>query len=81
MVTPESGTRHTIRLGAIPRPGERARLVGADDACASGCRLAAVAFTAYSGVSIHNGVDLGDLRGRRATGRLAVLDGRLEHDR
>jgi putative ABC transport system permease protein len=61
VVTSESGTRHTIRLGPIPRPGERARLVGADDACASGCRLAAVAFTAYSGVSIHNGVDLGDL--------------------
>jgi putative ABC transport system permease protein len=61
VVTAESGTHRTIRLGTMPPPGERATLVGEDAACASGCRLVAVGFTAYSGVSIHGGVDLGDL--------------------
>ena len=61
VVTAESGTHRTIRLGTMPRPGERATLVGEDAACASGCRLVAVAFTAYSGVSLHGGIDLGDL--------------------
>ncbi len=60
-VTAESGTRRTIPLGTIPRPGERRRLVGNAAACATGCRLAAVGFAAYSDVDIPGEIELGDL--------------------
>ncbi len=56
------GTRRTIRLGAIPPPGERTTLVGSDSACASGCRLAAVELTASPGVDVDGDLDLSDLR-------------------
>ena len=67
VVTAASGTRRTITLGTLPRPGGRATLVGEDDACAEGCRLVALAFTGYGGVSITNSVDVSGLEvdGRR----------------
>ena len=61
VVTAGNGTRRTIRLGTVPRPGGRATLVGRDEACVRGCRLAALSFTAYSGVSLSGVVELGDL--------------------
>ena len=61
VVTTEGGTRRTIAFGGIPRPGERAKLVGKDDVCESGCRLAAVQFRAYTGVGIDAAVDLSNL--------------------
>ena len=51
VVTTATGTRRTIRLGTIPPPGEQATLAGDEPACAAGCRLAAVDFTAPPGVA------------------------------
>ena len=62
VVTTGTGTRRTIRLGAIPPSGERTTLVGNDSACASGCRLAAVEFRASPGVDVDGDLDLSDLR-------------------
>jgi hypothetical protein len=61
VVTTRTGTRHTIRLGALPPSGERRTLVGDDSACASGCLLAAVELRSAPGVEIDGELDLGDL--------------------
>ena len=62
VVSTATGTLRTIRLGPIPLSGERARLVANDPACASGCLLTAVQFTAAQGVDVEGNVDLGELR-------------------
>ena len=62
VVTTGTGTRRTIRLGAIPPYGERRTLVGNDPTCASGCRLAALELTASPGVEVEGDLALSDLR-------------------
>jgi hypothetical protein len=62
VVTTDTGTRRTIRLGVVPQPGERATLTGSDEACVSGCTLAAVELTAAQGVDVSGDLEIGDLR-------------------
>ena len=76
VVITDTGTRRTVRLGAVPQPGGRATLTGTDDACASGCTLAAVELTAAQGVDVSGDLELGDLRvdGRPAAWSSAADD-------
>ena len=62
VVTQGTGTRRTVPFGAIPPPGESRTLLGSVSACASGCQIAAVEFTAPAGVEVVGDIDLGDLR-------------------
>jgi putative ABC transport system permease protein len=69
VVITDTGTRRRIRLGAVPQPGDSATLTGSDEACASGCTLAAVELIAAQAVRVSGDLALGDLR---VDGRPAV---------
>lgn len=62
VVTTATGTRLSIRLGTLPPPGEQATLGADEPACATGCRLAAIDFTAPPGVAIAGDLALSDLQ-------------------
>ena len=76
VVVTDTGARRRIRLGTVPEPGGRARLTGSDEACASGCTLAAVELVAAQAVDVSGHLELGDLRvdGRPADWSAAADD-------
>ncbi|PKH44286.1 FtsX-like permease family protein [Nocardioides alpinus] len=62
VVVTDTGTRRRIRLGTVPQPGGTATLTGTDEACVSGCTLAAVELIAAQAVDVSGDLELGDLR-------------------
>lgn len=62
VVTSATGVRRTISLGNLPRGGSRRRLTGEADACADGCRLAALQLTTAQGALVRGEITLSGLR-------------------
>ena len=57
-----TGVRRVAPLGFLPPDGSSRRLSGTVDACARGCRLAAVQLATAQGATIEGEVELADLR-------------------
>lgn len=62
VVTSGTGVRRTVRLGTLPPDGSRQRMTGRADACADGCRLAALQLTTVQGAAISGELTLEGLR-------------------
>ncbi len=62
VVTSATGLRRTLPLGVLPSDGSRQRLTGHAEACADGCRLAALQLTTAQGAVISGELGLADLR-------------------
>ena len=62
VVTSATGVRRAATLGFLPSDGARRRLSGTLDACADGCRLAALQLATAQGATIRGELELTDLR-------------------
>lgn len=62
VVTSATGVRRTVPLGTLPPDGSRRRLASSTDACADGCRLAALQLTSAQGALVRGELALGGLR-------------------
>ena len=62
VVTSATGVRRAVPLGFLPSDGSSRTLSGTVDACASGCRLAAVQLATAQGASVEGEIELTDLR-------------------
>ena len=62
VVTSATGVRRAATLGFLPSDGSRRRLSGTVDACADGCRLAALQLATAQGATIDGELELADLR-------------------
>ncbi|MBD3926225.1 hypothetical protein IEZ26_16490 [Nocardioides cavernae] len=76
VVTSATGVRRTIPLGTLPVDGPRQRLTGRADACADGCRLAALQLTTAQGAVVQGELALAGLRvdGRKVAWATSASD-------